>query len=257
MEYREIKRVRHYVYDHISEFYNDHPNITPIANWREGEEGEWVWSDDKRIVQLLRVNSTLKHPNDRPNYTYSKGYVRTVVGTFLRNDKTLMDTNFDNHPNRYTFSRTIKNTNKRVTEREKPTNKEKVFATTVAVGTDAVKAYMDAFQENDRDKARKKAVVLLKQRRVMEEIEKNVKDVAKALNIDHDYILRSLKHLADFSDDPNISLQSLKELGKAIGTLGGGIKRIETGVVGMFQGFSPEQLQTARRQLESKKDGSG
>ena len=88
----------------------------------------------------------------------------------------------------------------------------------------------------------------------MEEIEKNVKDVAKALNIDHDYILRSLKHLADFSDDPNISLQSLKELGKAIGTLGGGVKRVETGVVGMFQGFSPEQLNSARRQLESKKE---
>ena len=254
MEYREIKRVRHYVYDHISEFHIDHPNTTPITNWREGKEGDWVWSDDKRIVQLLRVNGTLKHPNDRPNYTYSKGYVRTVVGTFLRNDKTLMDTDFDNHPNRYTFSRTIKNTNKRVTERKKPTNKEKVFATTVAVGTDAVKAYMDAFEEKDRDKARKKAVVLLKQRRVMEEIEKNVKDVAKALNIDHDYILRSLKHLADFSDDPNISLQSLKELGKAIGTLGGGIKRVETGVIGMFQGFSPEQLQSARRQLESKKE---
>ena len=254
MDYREIKRVRHYVYDHISEFYNDHPDVTPVDNWRQANEGDWVWSDDKRIIQLLKVNGTLKHPNDRPNYTYSKGYVRTVVGTFLRNDKTKMDTDFDNHPNRYTFSRKIKNTNNRVKERKIPTNKEKLFATTVAVGTDAVKAYMDAFDEENRDKARKKAVVLLKQRRVMQEIEKNVKDVAKALGVDHDYILRSLKHLADFSDDPNISLQSLKELGKAIGTLGGGVKRIDTGVVGLFQGFSPEQLQGARRELKSDKE---
>ena len=254
MEYREIKRVKHYVYDDLSEFQKHNPDTNVIFDWRKGNEGDWVLADDGGIVQLLKVNGTLKHPNDRPNYTYSNGYVRTVVGTFLRNEKTRMDTDFDKHPNRYTFSRTIKNTNKRVTERKKPTNKEKVFATTVAVGTDAVKAYMDAFEEKDRDKARKKAVVLLKQRRVMEEIEKNVKDVAKALNIDHDYILRSLKHLADFSDDPNISLQSLKELGKAIGTLGGGVKRVETGVVGIFQGFSPEQLNSARRQLESKKE---
>ena len=112
-------------------------------------------------------------------------------------------------------------------------------------------AVADMFMAN---KARKKAVVLLKQRRVMEEIEKNVKDVAKALGVNHEYILRSLKHLADYSDDQNIALQSLKELGKAIGTLGGQVKKVETGVVGMFQGFSPEQLQSARRQIEEKKE---
>ena len=88
----------------------------------------------------------------------------------------------------------------------------------------------------------------------MEEIEKNVKDVAKALGVTDAYILRSLKHLADYSDDQNIALQSLKELGKAIGTLGGQVKKVETGVVGMFQGFSPEQLQSARRQIEEKKE---
>jgi len=254
MEYQEIKRVKHYVYDNIDEFCKEHPNTTPNPNWREAIEGEWVYSDDNRIIQLLKVSEKLKHPNDRPNYSHSKGYVRTIVGTFLRNDKTQMDTDFEEHPNRYTFSKKIKNTNSRVRERENPTNKEKLFATTVAVGTDAVKAYMDAFEENNRDKARKKAVVLLKQRRVMEEIQKSVTDIAENLGIDHEYVLRSLKHLADFSEDENISLQSLKELGKAVGTLGGGVKKIETGVVGMFQGFSPEQLSGARRELSADKE---
>ena len=248
MEYQEIKRVKHYVYDDISEF--PYKDIKPVKNWREVKQGDWVYSDDNRIVQLLKVSEKLKHPHDRPNYSHSKGYVRTIVGTFLRNDKTQMDTNFEEHPNRYTFSKKIKNTNSRVRERKNATNKEKLFATTVAVGTDAVKAYMEAFEENNRDKARKKAVILLKQRRVMEEIQKSVKDVATNLGIDHEYVLRSLKHLADFSEDENISLQSLKELGKAVGTLGGGTKRIETGVVGMFQGFSPEQLKGARRELQ-------
>ena len=48
--------------------------------------------------------------------------------------------------------------------------------------------------------------------------------------------------------DQNIALQSLKELGKAIGTLGG-IKKIETGIVGMFQGFSPEEIDVAQRKI--------
>ena len=172
-----------------------------------------------------------------------------MVGTFLRNEKTQMDTDFDKHPNRYTFSTKIKNTNSRVKSRKNCTNKEKIFATTVATGVDAVSAYMKAFSEANRGTARKKAVVLLKQRIVMSEIEKTSKEIAKELGIDHEYILGSLKHLADSSDDQNIALQSLKELGKAIGTLGGGTKKIETGVVGLFQGFSENELEGARRNI--------
>ena len=63
----------------------------------------------------------------------------------------------------------------------------------------------------------------------------------------HSNILNNLKVLAETSADENIALQSLKELGKAIGTLGGGIKKIEQGVVGLFSGFTPEQIETAER----------
>ena len=55
MEYREIKRVKHYVYDSISEFKEEHPSIEPIEDWKKGKEGDWVYSDDNRIVQLLKV----------------------------------------------------------------------------------------------------------------------------------------------------------------------------------------------------------
>ena len=43
-----------------------------------------------------------------------------------------------------------------------------------------------------------------------------------------------------------LSLQSLKELGKIIGTSTPALKK-DVGVVGMFQGFSPKQLQKAER----------
>jgi hypothetical protein len=51
--------------------------------------------------------------------------------------------------------------------------------------------------------------------------------------------------LAESTDDENIALQSLKEMGKAIGTLSGGVKKIETGIMGLFKGFSPDQLEGA------------
>ena len=249
-EYQVIRGNRHYVFDNVDEFteyYHSKMMNSPEVkgNWREGKEGDWVFSDDNRIVQLLKV-APLNHPNDRKNYKWAKNYVRTVVGTFVNNEKTFMDTDFEQHPNRYTFSKTIKNTNKQVKKRKKLTNNEKIFTTNVVSGMGPVKAYMDAFKATSEDKARKKALVLLKQERVMTDIEKGVLDVAKELGIDHKYILDRLKCLADNSEDDNIILQSTKELGKIIGTSVNSVKQRDVGVIGMFQGFSPEQIESVK-----------
>jgi len=45
-------------------------------------------------------------------------------------------------------------------------------------------------------------------------------------------------------------LQSTKELGKIVGTSGSSVKQIETGIVGMFQGFGSEDVQIAGRKKE-------
>ena len=179
MEYRKIRHKKHYIYDHISEFYNAHPKQTPLKDWREGQEGDWVWSDDGKIVQLLKVVNKIKHPNDRKNYKYASGYVRTVVGTFLKTKGVKMDTDFEKHPNRYTFSTKIKNTSTRVKERENLTKNERIFSVNVAGGMGAVKSYMEAYEEANPEKARKKAVVLLKQKRIMQEVERSVLEVSK------------------------------------------------------------------------------
>ena len=252
MEKQTIKGVPHYVYDTYEEFKENCPSEEVHDNWRTGNEGDWVWSDDGRIVQLLKVSKNVNHPGDRKNYKYANGWVRTVVGSFLNRHTVKMDTDFSQHPNRYTFSKTIKDTSKRVKERTKVTNKEKQFATNIVVGMGAVKAYKKAYNEMSDSKAGKKAAVLLKQERVMKEIEKSVLDVAKTLGIDHEYILGKLKHLADYSEDDNIILQSTKELGKIVGTSGSNVKQIETGIVGMFQGFGSEDLQIAERKKELK-----
>jgi hypothetical protein len=254
VKHKSIKGARHLVFEDTEEYYSHFGKQAkpPLEDWKEGDELDWVIADDKGVIQLLKVSHKIKHPNDRPNYKLSKGWCRTVVGTFLIKNGTFMDTDFEKHPNRYTFSTKIKNTNSRVYKREKATRKEKEFATHIVTGESAVKAYMKSFKEGDEDKATKKAAVLLKQRRVMSEIEASALEVAKELGIDHRYILRTLKVLAENSGDDNIQLQAVKELGKAIGTLGQQ-KKIETGVVGLFQGFSQDQLENATRPLLNEK----
>tara|TARA_A100001515_G_scaffold144679_1_gene149524 strand:- start:1502 stop:2275 length:774 start_codon:yes stop_codon:yes gene_type:complete len=254
-EKRTIKGIDHYVYDNIEEFQETHPNTIVRPDWRNSDENDWVYSDDDRIVQLLKVSKKVNHPNDRKNYKFAKGWVRTVVGSFLNRPNVKMDTDFDNHPNRYTFSTNIKNTSNRVYKRTKTTNKEKEFAVNVVTGMGAVDAYKKAYAEMSDQKARKKATVLLKQERVMKEIEKSVLDVAKSMGIDHEFVLRKLKNLAEYSEDDNIILQSTKELGKIVGTSGNTVKQKEMGLLGVFQGFSPEQLEGAeRKKIEAPKE---
>ena len=254
-EKRVIKGIPHFVYEDIDEFKKDHPNTVVHPDWRNANEGDWVYSDDDRIVQLLKVSNKVAHHNDSKNYQFAKGWVRTVVGSFLNRPNIKMDTDFNNHPNRYTFSTNIKNTSDRVYKRKDTTNKEKEFAVNIVTGMGAVDAYKKAYSEMSDQKARKKATILLKQERVMKEIEKSVLDVAKGLGIDHEYILGKLKNLADFSEDDNIILQSTKELGKIVGTSGNTVKQKEMGLLGVFQGFSPEQLEGAeRKEIEASKE---
>jgi hypothetical protein len=250
MESGTIKGFSHHVFSDYDEFSSYFSGAVPsvVSDWREGGEGDWVYSDDGGIVQLLRVSRELSHPNDRKNYKYAKGWVRTIVGTFILRRDTLMDTDFDKHQNRYTFSGKKKTPRQRIEERKKATKREKIFATNIVVGMGPVKSYMDAFErETNSQKARQKAVVLLKQERIMKEIERSVLDVAKELGIDHKYVLEKLKCLADNTEDMNIVLQATKELGKAVGTMGNMVQQREMGIIGMFSGFTPQELEGAKR----------
>ena len=250
MEHSTIKGKTHYVFkdeDEYREFFNG--EAVEIKDWKEGKEGDWVKADDGGVVQLVKVSNNINHPGDSKNYKVATGWCRTVVGTFLKTKNAVMDTDFKQHPNRYTFSKKIKDTRKRVKERTNVTKNEKVFSVNVATGMGAVKSYMEAYNEIDTDKAKKKALILLKQDRVMKEIDRNVNEVAKALGIDHEYILTKLKHLAHFCDDSNIILQSTKELGKIIGTASNTINQSQVGVIGMFEGFTDDQLKIADRKL--------
>ena len=225
MEYRKINGIKHYVYDNIQEFesHNSSDDKEIVKDWRESEEGDWVLSDDSRIIQILK-KAPINHPQNRKNYKYVTHYCRTVVGSFLCHKKVFMDTSFENHPNRYTFSKAdTSEINKRIHTRKSPTKKEKIFATNIAVGMGAVKSYM-------------------------KEVEKSVLAVAKDMGIDHEYVLTRLKCIVENAERDETVLNAVKELGKAIGTLGTTtIKQKEQGIIGLFSGFQPDQIEQAAR----------
>lgn len=249
MLYRKIKGRKHYVYESLEDYEHNGPDFE-LKYWKDNpKEGDWVKSDDGGIVQILKFG-TLDHRKDSKNWKANKGYVRTVVGSFLINENSKMDTDFEQHPNRYTFSKNLKNSNENFKKRKTTTVNEKLFTTQVITGQSAITAVQNVYKMDDYKKAKSKAFALLKQERIMSEVEKGVVDIAKGLGIDHEYVLGTLKHLVDRSDDDNIVLQSTKELGKIIGTSSNTIKQRDVGLLGVFQGFSNEQLDGIERKKE-------
>ena len=250
MLYKEIKGKKHYIYENLEDYESNGPEVK-LKYWKDDpKEGDWVTSDDGGIVQILKFGN-LDHRKDSKNWKASKGYVRTVVGSFIINDNSKMDTDFDQHPNRYTFSKNLKNSNENFTKRKTTTTNEKLFTTQVITGQGAVSAVQNVYKMDDYKKAKSKALLLLKQERIMNEIDRGVNEIAKDMGINHQYVLGRLKMLADSSDDDNVILQSAKELGKIIGTNNNNLKTRDTGIVGLFGGFTPEQLEKAQREDKS------
>tara|TARA_R110000824_G_C15160060_1_gene671812 strand:+ start:239 stop:1006 length:768 start_codon:yes stop_codon:yes gene_type:complete len=251
MIHGEIKGKKHYIYENLEDYKANGPD-EEVKYWKESpEKGDWVTSDDGGILQILKFG-TLDHRKDSKNWKANKGYVRTIVGSFIINENSKMDTDFEQHPNRYTFSRNLKNSNENFKKRKTTTSNEKLFTTQVITGQGAIAAVQDIYKTDDYKKAKSKALLLLKQERIMNEIDRGVNDIAKEMGINHEYVLGRLKMLADSSDDDNVILQSAKELGKIIGTSNTTIKKSDTGVVGLFGGFTPQQLDKAARPLELK-----
>mgnify|MGYP003153437348 FL=1 len=100
MEIKSIKGVEHRLYDNYDEFKAFQGNLTPKDNWREGDAGDWVYTDDRHIVQILKVFYI-----SVPSTNKKRKCVRTICGSFVckqKNAKILGENGVAD--NIYTFS---------------------------------------------------------------------------------------------------------------------------------------------------------
>ena len=189
--------------------------VPEVKNWLEGRQGDWVKADDGGIVQILK-QKPLPHPYDTETRKFNgNGWCRTVVGTFRQTPHSKMDTDFALHPNRYRFggsTNTILKKKRR--ERDYLTNKERLFCLYVTIGKSLQESIYEAFgrKSNWLDKA----LELLKREKVMDQIRKNTKDVAKDLGITEEWILGKLKELASDAKSEFAQLNAIKELEELI-----------------------------------------
>jgi len=232
-----INGKEHYLYDNEEEFRLYNKNTETVENWREANEGDWCFSDDGKVTQILKKGELIK--NDRKNKT---PYIRTLLGTYISDDTSRMEG--DPPKNIYSFS-SGKDHRESARTRTKPTGHELVFARYVSQGVDPYESYMQAFPTNNYKYATYQANQLLRTERIQKLISKEIEESLSETGISRDYLLLKMKEIIDEEDvKDSDKIRAIELLMKITNMFPSSERKSETLTV--FQGFSPEQLEALR-----------
>ena len=234
MDFKEIKNTKHYLYDSKEEFAIERPSIPVRHNWRHGEEGEWVLTDDGFVCQILR-KSKIKE-RDR-----SVTCIRTVCGTFLARDKKKEMLGEDGiAENIYTFSGT--NVSQQDFNERGRNSRELLFARYIAGGAGAIEAYKRAYPDaRSSNYIKERTEKLLKTETISKMIDKQIQELLNEEGATPNWLIERYKTIADLAESDTAKLRALDSLAKISGLFDHGEKKSEQ--VTIWKGFLPEQLE--------------
>ena len=238
MDFKEIKNTKHYLYDDRGEFAVSNPNVPVRHNWRHGDEGEWVFTDDGFVCQILRKLDIAKDNGK------SVPCVRTVCGTYLAGDmkKEMLGEN-GIAENIYTFSGT--NAGKERFKNRKRNSKELLFARYVASGINVISAYKRVYPDATNDTyIKNRTDKLLKTETIQKMVKKEILTLLEEHKATPEYIIERYKTIADMAENDTHKLKALDSLAKMSGLFDTEDKKSEQ--VTIWSGFSPEQLEEVK-----------
>ena len=239
MDFKEIKSQRHYLFDSKEEFYTFEVSDAPVRNnWRDGSEGEWIFTDDQYVCQILKSFKIGKN-----------NCVRTVCGTYNRgNKKNLMLGSEGICEHIYSFS------GKKVTPKERGLSERHfLFAKYIVTGDTVIDAYKKAFpRSKSEDYIKRTSTSLIKTENIQKMIKEEIRAILDEEGVTPKYLIRGYKQVADIAEKDTDRLRSLDSLSKISGLFASGEKRTEELTV--WAGFSPEQLQSIQDGSQFKND---
>jgi hypothetical protein len=245
MDSKTIKGKEHILYDDMKEFMAFNPMLKPTGDWRRGKEGDWVYTDDLHVCQILRVFFVTV-----PSTGKKQKCVRTVCGSYVVGQENLKMLGENGvAENIYTFSSTYK-TIKEVREK-KVSSKKFLFAQYVAAGMDSSEAYSKVYPKaKDTTYIKTAANKLLQQKKVQQMVKEEIKEVLAAEGVTPEFIIRLYKDIADISERDSDRLRSLDALAKISGLFDTDKKQEQLTV---WQGFTPEQLEAIKNEQNNVK----
>ena len=244
------KEHSHNIFDDVEEFIMFYDGKPPplLEDWKLGQKGDWVLADDGKICEVIFRKDELPHPGDVGKYKYHKGYLRTIVMSAIINDSPSSKLHCDptKHKSRYRFGNPKSyDQRSKIIARKNITKNERIFIFNLLHRRMTLEeSYRDAYKKHIKStggsRILERALLLVKQERILAEIKKEVADAASKLGISHETVLGRIQQFAD-SDavDPRVSLDAAKTLGKAIQTFEP--KEIKQQITGGY-GMAIEQI---------------
>ena len=238
MNFKDVKGVRHYVYD-LDELPSD---IKYKSNWREGDKGDWVLTDDDCVVQVL-FRGTMK------NFTGTKEnpYIRTICGTYYCSPRITMTGAIPDN----IYSISGKNHYKVLNNRKNLNAKEMMFVRYISTGDSVVEAYMKSFPTNNEKYAERRSQELYKTNRVQNMISEEAKKALEEEGVTHNYLIGAAKHVVDNCEKDSDRLRGIEYLSKVSGLLDKEQKKEQLTV---FQGFTDEQIKSLQGNVSNSKE---
>jgi hypothetical protein len=235
MDFKEIKNTKHYLYDNKDEFAVSYPDGVVRHNWRHGEQGEWVFTDDGYVCQILR-KLNIAGSDDK-----TVKCVRTVCGTFIAKDTNKEMLGEDGiAENIYTFSGTSRS--QESFNKRQRNSRELLFARYVAEGKDNVEAYKLAYPDARNSRyIKKRTESLLKTETINKMITEERRKKLDEEGVTDNWLIERYKTIADLAENDNAKLRSLDSLAKISGLFDTEEKKSEQ--VTIWAGFKPEQLE--------------
>lgn len=234
--YLTIKGRNHYLCSNIEEVIKRlgyEPNIQ--QNWRFGNTGDWVSTDDGLFCEVL-YRGELKKPNGK-----TQPYIRTVCGSMLCLDIKQMTGPIAE--NIYTFGGT--NEYRRIMKKKDSTSKEMMFASYVASGENPVDAYLKTYKTDNEKYAKAQSGRLLKTERIQTMIKEEIAKVLEEEGISNNYLIRRFKQVADSAEREGDVLRSLESLSKIAGLFDSHESESKQQLT-VWGGFSPEQINAVK-----------
>jgi hypothetical protein len=237
VRYYKVKGIKHTVYESKREV---PPHVNIVNNWRMGNVGEWVLTDDECVIQILRKGAMLRKNGER-------AYIGTCTGTFLVLKDTYMDT--DRRVNIYSFGGDS-TPEQVVANRRKMTANEELFVTYLGQGLTPEDAYVKAFPTNNKQYARMKAVNLIRTERIKTAVKEELKPILEELEIDPKMVLENIKIVAQTAEKDDTKLKALFKLSDILDLEDKSSAKVQqiTGV--QFQGLTDNMIDKAQRPKE-------
>ena len=247
MRHYIVNKVQHTVFDSEDEV---PPNIHYLREWKDCALSDWVLADDGCIIQVIR-KGTMTKPKGKVRIV---DYVGTCTGTFIISDKSKMDTS--KRTNIYSIGGDVER-NQRLDEREGLSTREEVFVQYMAGGMDARKAYLKAFPTNNPHYAGIRAGQLIKTARVRSAMKEELKPFMEALGLDENYVLTNIKEVINSCTKDDTKLKALFKLADILDMEDKNKTQVTTVTGAMFQGFTPDKLEAAKRPEEIEQQTMG